>query len=68
MKLKNDDDVRTMFSVFGQHDTRGSIELDASLVRSAEQILKSLNRPRNYEEIRPLLEGPDEEISLGNLW
>ncbi|KEH33740.1 hypothetical protein MTR_3g451900 [Medicago truncatula] len=30
MKLTNDDDVRTMFSVFGQHNTRGPIELDAS--------------------------------------
>ena len=43
MKLTNDDDVRTMFSVFAQHSTRGLIELDASLVRSAEQILKSLH-------------------------
>ena len=44
-------------------------ELDASLVRSAEQILKSLNWPMNYEEIRALLEGPpDEEISLGDPW
>jgi len=66
MKLTNDDDVRTMFSVFSQHSIRGLIELDASLVRSAEQILKSLNRPRNYEETRALLEGPDEEISLGD--
>jgi len=67
MKLTNDDGVRTMFSVFGQHSTRGPIELDASLVRSAEQILKSLIRPRNYEEIRALLEPPDEEISLDDL-
>jgi len=66
MKLTNDD-VRTMFSVIGQHNTRGPIELDASLVRSAEQILKSLIRPRNYEEIRALLEPPDEEISLDDL-
>jgi hypothetical protein len=64
MKLTNDDDVRTMFSVFGQHSTRGPIELDASLVRFAEQILKSLHSPRNYEEIRALLEGPEEEVSL----
>jgi len=64
MKLTNDDNVRTMFFVF-QHNTRGPIELDASLVRSAEQILKSLHRPRNYEEIRALLEGPEEEeVSL----
>jgi len=54
-----------MFSVFGQHCTSGSIELDAWLVRSAEQILKSLHRPKNYEEIRALLEGPEEEeVSL----
>jgi len=40
MKLTNDDDVKTMFFVFGQHSTRGPIELDASLVRSAEQFWK----------------------------
>jgi len=68
IKLTNDDDVRTMFSVFGQHSTTGSIELDASLVRSAEQILKSLHWPRNYEEIRALLEGSEEEVSLDDLW
>jgi hypothetical protein len=67
MKLANDDDVRTMFSIFGQHSTKGPIELDASLVRSAETILKSLIRPRNYEEVRALLEGPEEEVSLGDL-
>jgi len=67
MKLKNDDDVRTMFFVFGQHGTRGSIELDASLIRSVEQIQKSLIRPRHYEEIRALLEGPEEEVSLDDL-
>jgi hypothetical protein len=65
MKLTNDDDVRTMFSVFGQHSTRGPIELDNSLVRPAQQILKSLHWLRNYEEIRALLEGPEEEeVSL----
>ena len=62
MKLTNDDDVRTMFSVFAQHSTRGLIELDTLLVRSDEQILKSLHRPRNYEEIRALLEGSEEEV------
>ena len=67
MKLTNDGDVRTMFFVFGQHITRGPIELDASLVRSTEQILKSLHRSRNYEEIRALLEGPEEEeVSLND--
>jgi len=42
MKLTNDDDVRTMFSVFGQHSTRGPIELDTSLVRSVEQISEKI--------------------------
>jgi len=67
MKLTNNDDVRTMFSVFGQHNTRGPIELDASLVRSVEEILKSLHQPMNYEEIRALLEGSVEEVSLDDL-
>ena len=68
MKLTNEDDVRTMFSLSAQYSTRGPIELDASLVRSAEQILKSLHRSRNYEEIRALLEGPEEEeVSLDDL-
>ncbi|AES88115.1 hypothetical protein MtrunA17_Chr4g0024521 [Medicago truncatula] len=34
MKLYNKDDVRTMFSIFGRHSLKGSVELDASLVRS----------------------------------
>ncbi|AES59628.1 hypothetical protein MTR_1g023550 [Medicago truncatula] len=67
MKLTNQDDARTMFSVFGQHNIRGPIELDVSLVRSAEQIMDSLNRPMIYEEIRALLEPPDEEINLDDL-
>jgi len=46
LKLTNDDDVRTMFAIFGQHSTRGPIELDASLVRSTKQIMKSFMRPR----------------------
>jgi len=64
MKLTNEDDVRTMFSIFGQHNSRWPIELDASLVRSVEQIMKSFICSRTYEEIRTLLEPPDEEISL----
>ena len=42
MKLKNDDDVRTMFSIFDQYNTKGTIELDALLIRSFEDIRKSL--------------------------
>jgi len=57
MKLKNDDDMRSMFSIFGQYITKRLVELYTSLVWSVEQIQKSLIRPRNYEEIRALLEG-----------
>ena len=64
MKLINDDDVRTMFSIFGQYSTRRLIELDASLVKSVEQIQKSLIPPRNYVQIRVVLDVLDEDISL----
>jgi hypothetical protein len=63
MKLMNDD-VRTMFSIFGQYSNRGPIELDVSFVRSVEQIHKSLIRPKNYKEIRALLDAPHEDINL----
>jgi len=68
MKLKNNDDVRTVFSIFCQYSTRGPIEFDASLVRFVEEIRKSLIRTRTYEEIRALLEAPYEEFSLDDLW
>ncbi|AES90434.1 hypothetical protein MTR_4g091120 [Medicago truncatula] len=42
MKLKNDDDARTMFSIFGPYNTKGMIELDTLLVKSFEYIQKSL--------------------------
>ncbi|AES95398.1 hypothetical protein MTR_5g025030 [Medicago truncatula] len=41
-------------------------DLDTLLVRSVEQIHKSLIRPRNYEEIMALLDTPDEDISLAD--
>jgi len=63
----NDDDVRTMIFIFCQHSTRGTIELDASLVRSVEEIRKSLFRPRNHEKIRALIDAPDEENSLDEI-
>jgi len=67
VKLMNDDGVRTIL-IFGQYSTRGPIELDASLVRSVEQIQKSLMRPKNYEEIRALLNAPHEDINLDDPW
>jgi len=56
-----------MFLIFGQYSTKGPIKLDASLVRSVEEIQKSLIWHRNYKEIKALLEEPDKEISLTDL-
>ncbi|KEH33390.1 hypothetical protein MTR_3g437460 [Medicago truncatula] len=67
MKLMNEEDVRTMFSIFGQYSIRGPIELDASLVRSVEHIQQSMIQPRNYEEIRKLMDEPHEDINLDDL-
>jgi hypothetical protein len=41
--------------------------LNASLIRFVEEIQKSLIRPRNYEDIRALLEEPNEEVNLVDL-
>jgi len=68
MKLASNDYVRTMLLIFGQYITKWLIELDDSLVRSVEEIQKSLIRPKNYKEITALLEEPDEEISLADPW
>jgi len=64
MKLMNNINVRIMFSIFNQYSTKGHNELEASLVRSFEDIQKSLIRLKNYEEIKALMEEPNEEISL----
>ena len=55
-----------MFSIFGQYSTKGSIVLDASLVRSFKNIRKSLIQPKTYEEIMTLMEEQDEKVSLTN--
>ncbi|KAK2377457.1 hypothetical protein QL285_078130 [Trifolium repens] len=46
VKLRNNGDVRTMFSVFSRYRTNVPIELDASLVRYVEDIMSNLIRPR----------------------
>ena len=66
MKLQNDD-VRIMFSIFGQYSSKGLIELDTPLVTSFNDILECLIRPRIYEEIRACMEIRYEEFSLTNL-
>ena len=45
MILTNDDDVKSMFLIFGQHNMFPMIEMDASFLRSPEDILKRLIRP-----------------------
>jgi hypothetical protein len=60
MKLRNENDVRTMFSIFGQYNTKEPIELDISFVRFFEDIRKNLIWTLAYEEIRACMEEPDE--------
>jgi hypothetical protein len=38
MMVTNDDDMRNMFSIFGQHNMFPTIEMDALLFRSSEDI------------------------------
>ncbi|MCI49955.1 photosystem I P700 chlorophyll a apoprotein, partial [Trifolium medium] len=51
MQLRNNDDVRTMFSICSRYMTKGPIELDAKLVRSVEDICSNMIRQRTFDEI-----------------
>jgi len=53
-----------MLSLFGQHSSKGSVELDASLVRSFQYIRESLIRPMTYKEINTCINRLDEDLSL----
>jgi hypothetical protein len=70
MKLQSDDDVRTKFSIFSQYNTKGSIKLDAILVRLVQDICSSLIRPRTFDEIVAYMVDPedneDEVINLSD--
>lgn len=44
MMLMNDDNVRSMFSIFGWQSMFSTIKLDVSLLRSSEDIYKSFIR------------------------
>ncbi|MCH88959.1 hypothetical protein A2U01_0009852, partial [Trifolium medium] len=59
MKLQNDNDVRTMFSIFSQYMTKGPIELDATLVRSVEAICSNLIPFRTFVEITTSMVEPN---------
>ncbi|XP_045796116.1 uncharacterized protein LOC123890528 [Trifolium pratense] len=64
VKLHNNDDVRTMFSVFSEYRSYVPIELDAELVRSVENILSCMirpTRPWTYDEIAALMVRPEED-------
>jgi hypothetical protein len=51
MKLQNEGDVRTIFSVFAQYMMKGPIELDAKLVRPVQAIYSNLIRLRIFDKI-----------------
>jgi hypothetical protein len=61
MKLQNDGDVRTMFSIFSQYSTKGLIELYTTLMRSFQDICSSLNRSRTLDEIVACMIKPEDE-------
>jgi hypothetical protein len=52
IKLQNDGDVRTMFSIFSQYMMNGPIELDAKLVRSVKIVCSNLICTRNLGQDR----------------
>ncbi|PNY06641.1 hypothetical protein L195_g003116 [Trifolium pratense] len=63
MKLQNDDDVRTMFSICSQYNMKGPIELDAALVRFIQVICSSLILLITYDEIATcMVESVDDEV------
>ncbi|MCI45556.1 hypothetical protein A2U01_0066795, partial [Trifolium medium] len=69
MKLQNDGNVRTMFSIFSQYSMKGSIKLDATLVRYVQDICSSSIRPRIFVEIAACMIEPEEdEVETVNLY
>jgi len=49
LKLKNDNDVRNMFSIFWQHNMVPLIDMFVTLQRSTEDILNSLIPPEDRD-------------------
>ncbi|CAK8574089.1 unnamed protein product [Lathyrus sativus] len=45
LKLKTNEDLKVMWSTFFYYSTKGSIEVDATIARSTEDILKMLQCP-----------------------
>ena len=49
LELKNDDDVRSMFSIFWQHSMFPWIDMFVTLLRSTEDILNNLISPEDRD-------------------
>ena len=49
LELKNNDDVRSMFSIFWQHNMLPWIDMFVTLLRSTEDILNSLIPPEDRD-------------------
>ncbi|MCI56664.1 photosystem I P700 chlorophyll a apoprotein, partial [Trifolium medium] len=50
-----------MFSIFSQYNTKGPIELNATLVRSVQAICSSLIRLMTFNEIAACMVEPEED-------
>jgi len=66
MKLWNNDDVRTTFTIFLQHSSRGPIELNDLLDKSFQDIREILIQHMAYEEIKACRDKPHEDLSLAH--
>jgi len=55
LELTNDDDARSMFLIFCQHNMFPWIDMYVTLLRSSEYILKSLILPEDYVWVASLL-------------
>lgn len=65
MKFRNNDNMKTMFFIFGQYNIKWLIELDASLARPIKDIQKHFIQPKISSSC---MQVPDEEVSLADLW
>ncbi|MCI43720.1 hypothetical protein A2U01_0064958, partial [Trifolium medium] len=61
MKLQNDGDVRTLFSIFSRYMMKGPIELDAEMVKPVEDIMSNMIRVRTFDEIAACMVKPGED-------